>query len=189
MSPHSITNRVASSRAATARRVACCGRELRELQVAVAAEAHVAGSRLYAAALAQVAALQGELARAHAQVADLQRARELAFARENALQLQARRKVLVERSKGALLCALVGTNASVIRTGPEGRGMFLRWKPSHVLGVSPSTVCLLSGHKVCSSVVITESSEAVSVRRRRQESMRGGGWRWRRPRWRTCRSR
>lgn len=63
-------------------------RELRDLQAAVAEEAHVPGSRLYAAAQAQAAGLQGELARASAQVADLLRAREAAFARESALQLQ-----------------------------------------------------------------------------------------------------
>ena len=85
----------------------------------------MAGSQLYAAAQAQAAALQGELGRAHAQVADLQRARELAYARENALQLQARRTVSVERSKGALLCALVGMKASVTSTGPVCRGMLL----------------------------------------------------------------
>ena len=45
-------------------------------------------SRLYAAAQAQAAGLQGELARAHAQVAELLRAREAAYAREGALQLQ-----------------------------------------------------------------------------------------------------
>ena len=46
------------------------------------------GSRLYAAAQAQAVGLQGELARASAQVADLLCAREAAFARESALQLQ-----------------------------------------------------------------------------------------------------
>ncbi len=49
------------------------------------------GSQLYRAAQAQAAALQGELARAHAQAADLQRAHAAAAAREGALQLQARR--------------------------------------------------------------------------------------------------
>ncbi|KAK9831868.1 hypothetical protein WJX81_003988 [Elliptochloris bilobata] len=64
-------------------------RELRDLQASVATEANVAGSRLYAAAQAQVAGLQAELARAHAQAAEQARIQEAVYAREGALRLQA----------------------------------------------------------------------------------------------------
>jgi len=81
----------------------------------------VPGSQLYRVAQAQAAALQGELARAHAQAADLQRAHAAAAAREGALQLQARRAAACARCSAR--CGVAGAVSALRRRQAAPAGL------------------------------------------------------------------